>query len=274
MKKLYCIPNKEEIDEFLAFSTIYNAGFEYNDFFVPALLDDPQWVAERIGFYKALDRDRSDDTLHGVFLDICVNSDDPKIFQVSNERIHQSMEIGKQLGVKAVIFHTNMIPNFSLKQYQNTWLDRNEKYWRALLREYNTMEIYMENMFDEEPHLLRMLAERLRGEKRFGICFDLAHAFISGTPIDSWIDTIGLYAKHLHINDNMGLEDTHCPVGAGEFPWQDYQTYIEQIPESSRPTVLLEVRGIKDLLSSALYMERKGLYPINNTTTSEGENQK
>lgn len=262
MKKLYCIPKLDELQDFAAFSKEYNAGFEYNDFFLPAVLDNPKQIQERIDAYLALDRDRSEDTLHGVFLDICVNSDDSKIFKVSDFRIHQSMEIAAQLGVRAVIFHTNHIPTFRLQSYRHNWLARNEWYWKNLLKEYPDMEIYVENMFDEEPDLLLALAKSLNEEPRFGVCLDFAHAYLSQTPLTDWSSALMPYTRHLHINDNFKLEDTHNPVGDGSLPWEIYQKFIHDIPEEKRPSVLIEVRGFEDLNRSVSYMKKHGLYPF------------
>lgn len=262
MKKLYCIPNLDELHEFAAFSNEYNAGFEYNDFFLPAILDDPEKIKARTDAYLALDRDRSEDTLHGVFLDICVNSDDPKILAVSDFRIHQSMNIAAKLGVRAVIFHTNHIPTFRLRSYRQNWLNRNEMYWKNLLAEYPNMEIYVENMFDEEPELLLSLAQALHEEPRFGICLDFAHAYLSQTALKDWSNALKPYTKHLHINDNFKLEDTHNPVGKGSLPWEVYRDFINDIPAERRPSVLIEVRGFEDLKNSVSYMKKHGLYPF------------
>ena len=252
----------DQISRFLNFSRKYNAGFEYNDFFLPSVLDREEQVKELISAYKALDRDRSEDTLHGVFLDICVNSDDPLIFKVSDHRVHQSMDIAMELGVKAVIFHTNHIPTFRLESYQKSWLDRNEMYWRGLLAEYPKLTVYMENMFDDDPRLLKQLAVRMKDEPRFGVCFDLAHAFISNTPMSEWISELATYARHLHINDNDKIQDTHHPVGSMQLPWDLYEKYVEGLPEEKRPTVLIEVRGYEDLEASVKYMEEHCMYPF------------
>lgn len=262
MKRLYCIPNLDHISDFVDFSKKYDAGFEYNDFFLPSVLDNPAEVSAIIQTYLALDRDRSEDTLHGVFLDICVNSADSKIFEVSDLRIHQSMDIAMRLGVKAVIFHTNHIPNFRLKSYRENWLQRNVSYWKSLLNEYPDLTIYIENMFDEEPDLLCALAREMIDEPRFGICYDLAHAFISHTELTEWNSALLPYAKHLHINDNDEIEDTHCPVGSCALPWDSYQAFVNTIPEECRPSVLIEVRSYDDLISSVSYMETHHLYPF------------
>lgn len=262
MKNLYCIPKPDQIDKFLSFSDKYNAGFEYNDFFLPAILEQPQKIRELISYYKALDRDRSEDTLHGVFLDICVNSDDPLIYQASDFRIHQSMDIAMELGVKAVIFHTNHIPNFRLQSYRTGWLERNIAYWSALLKEYPDLTIYIENMFDEEPDLLLKLAEHMKNEPRFGVCLDIAHAYIGQAPLTEWCHVLQPYTKHLHINDNNRLEDTHDPVGSCSLPWNVYQDFIQAMPLKRRPSVLIEVKSYDALLASVSYMKEHHLYPF------------
>ncbi len=262
MIRLYCIPKLDHLSDFAAFAKKYHAGFEYNDFFLPSVLDEPEKVESLIQTYLTLDRDRSEDTLHGVFLDICINSDDSSIYAASDRRIHQSMDIAMRLGVKAVIFHTNHIPNFRLKSYRESWLRRNITYWKALLEEYPTLEIYLENMFDEEPELLCALAEALKDEPRFGVCYDLAHAYISHTPLPEWNNALFPYARHLHINDNNKKEDTHHPVGSCSLPWDVYESFIEKIPEDRRPSVLIEVRSFDDLMASVSYMEAHDLYPF------------
>ena len=92
-------------------------------------------------------------------MDICIDSQDPLIFHASDVRVRQSMDIAMRLGVHAVIFHTNHIANFRLKSYREDWLKKNSAYWRRLLAEYPALTVYLENMFDEEPDLLRRLAE-------------------------------------------------------------------------------------------------------------------
>lgn len=262
MKQLYCIPKLEQIQDFTRFAREYDAGFEYNDFFLPSVLDAPDRIQDIIDLYRSLERDRSEDTLHGVFLDMCVNSADSRIFAATDLRIHQSMDIAASLGVKAVIFHTNHIPNFRLKSYRLEWLDKNESYWRALLSEYPHLSVYLENMFDEEPELLVRLAAHMANEPRFAVCLDLAHAFLSGTPVEDWCSALAPYVRHLHINDNDGVEDTHCPVGSCSFPWEVYRNFLASLRPEKRPSVLIEVRSYEDLTKSVAYMKENKLYPF------------
>lgn len=260
MSNLSIIPSLAQLSSYAEFSKQYHAAFEYNEFFLPAILDNEEQKKDIISHYMELDRDRSNDTLHGAFLDICVNSDDPKIFTVSDLRVHQSMEIAKEMGLKAVVFHTNYIVNFRLKPYLANWLNRNESYWKKILKEYPCQKIYLENMFDDSPYLLAELAKRMEQEPRFAVCLDTAHAFISGSPLNPWFDSLKPYVKHLHINDNNGKEDLHQAVGSGNFPWEAFQDWILSFQE--KPSLLIEVRSFEDLQKSVRYMQEHHMYPF------------
>ena len=84
MRRISIIPQRDNMEESLRLSKEYNANFEYNDFFIPQIMDDAVKKKEIMAQYMSLDRDRSNDTLHGAFLDIVVNSSDPHIFEISN----------------------------------------------------------------------------------------------------------------------------------------------------------------------------------------------
>lgn len=260
MNQISCIPFLDELDCYVKFAEEYKAAFEYNEFYVPAIMDDPVSIKNIMRRYQSTGRDCSKDTLHGAFFDVCINSGDPKIFKVSDYRVHQSMEIAQEIGVKAVIFHTNYIVNFKLKSYLNTWLNLNEIYWRKILEEYPDQMIYIENMFDEAPRMLTQLAFKMQDEPRFGVCFDLAHAKISGTPIADWFDCLSPYIVHMHINDNDGVEDSHCPVGTGVLDWKQFSQFGKQLKQE--PSILIEVRNFKDLQQSVQYMKQNKIYPF------------
>ena len=253
MGKLYCIPSLKEIDSYLGFAEKYNACFEYNDFFIPGLLDDGAALDRIIKKYMSVRHGSSNDTMHGAFLDICVNSADIKIFEVSDYRVRQCMDIAVKMGLKAVIFHTNYIVNFRLRSYIDTWIDRNEEYWRQILKDYKEQQVYIENMFDDAPGMLKSLAERMADEPRFGVCLDVAHACISGSHLEDWYSEI-------HINDNDGIEDLHNPVGTGIIEWDKFSRWCSGL--GKEPSVLVETRGYVNLEKSVEYMQNNNIYPF------------
>ena len=52
MKKLLVIPDRENIEKSIALANEYNLGFEYNDFFIPDILDNEQLKENIIKDYK------------------------------------------------------------------------------------------------------------------------------------------------------------------------------------------------------------------------------
>lgn len=260
MGKLYCIPSLQDIGSYLGFAERYGAGFEYNDFFITGLLDDGFALDKVIKQYMAVRHDRSGDTMHGAFLDICVNSADSRIFEASDYRVRQCMDIAVKMGLKAVIFHTNYIVNFRLRSYLDSWIGKNEEYWRNILKDYGEQQVYIENMFDDAPEMLKSLAERMADEPRFGVCLDVAHAFISGSPVENWYNAMSPYVKHIHINDNDGIEDLHNPVGTGIMEWDKFNRWCREL--GKEPSVLIETRGYGHLETSVEYMQKNGIYPF------------
>lgn len=248
---LHVIPYYLEAPKWAKIAKSMDAAFEYNEFFMPDVLDDCYKYRAAIDAYKSLGRDCSNDTLHGAFFDITVNSTDPKIKAVSDMRVHQSMDAAKELGCKGVVFHTNYIVGFKSKSYRRSWVNESAKYFRNLMHEYPDMDVYIENMFDDTPELIRELAELLKDEPHFGICFDLSHAYLWELPLEKWIEELGPFIKHLHLNDNMHDEDSHLAIGEGTLPWEilrDSRLFI------NNPSILIEVKSEEKLRQSYDYL--------------------
>ena len=260
MKNLYIIPDHRELAPFLELAEAYDACFEYNDFFDPALLEDEKACKERIEFYLNAGRNTENDTIHGAFLDVTVHSDDPLIREVSVRRVRQSMEAAKALGVRGVVFHTGTIPNFKGAYYSNNWVNKNRQFFTELCQEYAGLEVYMENMFDMEPDLLLRLGQEMQEVKNFGICLDYAHARIFGGEPEVWLNCLAPFVRHMHINDNDGVEDLHNAVGDGVIDWQRFDQGIRM--KAVTPTVLIETRSIEKQRRSLAYMQAHAIYPF------------
>ena len=260
MKNRLIVPDINRLRESVDLAKELDAAFEYNDFFRPELIDDEKECEAVILKYLSLDRDRSDDTLHGAFFDLAPASSDPKVRELTLFRMRQSMDIAKRLGVRAVIFHTNYIDMLLPSSYRKLWLRSYEDLIRGLLSDYPELDIYLENMFDTNPILLSQLANCLRDEPRFGVCFDLAHAVITKTPLSIWFDHLAPYIRHMHINDTDGIEDSHYVVGTGSISWNEYQNYLDKY--HLRPGVLLEVKGPVNARKSADFLRCADIYPF------------
>ena len=233
MKQLLIIPDRKNIKRSLDLAEEYAAGFEYNDFVHPDVLDDNILCRKIAEEYSQLPLPQFC-TIHGAFYDVIVFSMDKRIREVSDLRVRQSIKAAEKIGAKAVVFHTNYDPFFSWRSYIDGWLDTNVKYWSGILSEYPGMNIYFENMFDKSPDVMAELAERLCGYRNFGICLDYAHAALTPVPHEEWVKKLGKYVRHIHINDNDLSGDLHWAVGKGKIDWNKfYRLYNEHMDGAS-----------------------------------------
>ena len=211
-----------------------------------------------IELYKQLARDRSKDTLHGAFLDMTIHSADPVIAEHSKQCMKKSMEIGRRLGVKGVVFHTGLLAGFKEASYMDSWLEINEAFFRSLCSEYSEIEIYMENMFDLDPELWIRLGERLADVSNFGLCLDYAHASLADYPAADWLKAAAPFVKHMHINDNDLRDDLHLPVGEGKIDWNSFKKEMKNalFNENHNISILIEVKGIEAFQTSMMYWQK------------------
>ena len=80
------IPEYNRLDESVAVAEKYNAHFEYNDFFLPAVYMNQEEIDKRVDKYLSCGRDTSMDTMHGVFLDMVIHSTDSRIAEYSDRK--------------------------------------------------------------------------------------------------------------------------------------------------------------------------------------------
>ena len=256
-RKWLIIPDFERREESAALAKEYGAGVEYNDFFLPKVYEDDAEIKRRITGYKALDRDRSNDTLHGAFLDVVISSDDTFIAEYSKKKLRQSMEIGRELSVKGVVFHSGLVPGVTTPAYLNNWVKRQEEFYKDLCAEYPEITVYLENTQEDSPKFLLPLIERIGACKNFKVCLDYAHAVISKTPVEEWVDALASNIVHMHVNDNDLQADLHQVPGEGKIDWQKYDRLTAGIKEAS---VLIELGGLerqKQALEYLMSIEEK-----------------
>jgi len=236
------IPDFDRREESVKLAEEYLAGFEYNDFFLPRVYEDEAEIKRRISGYQALDRNTSNDTLHGAFLDVVISSDDAHIAEYSKKRLRQSMEIGRELSVKGVVFHSGLVRGVTSEGYLYNWVLRQEEFYRKLCEEYPELTVYLENTQETSPDLLLPLIERMKECKNFRICLDYAHAVISGTPVENWVASLQPYISHIHVNDNNLCADLHQVPGEGKIDWWKYDLLTAGMQEAS---VLVELSGLE-----------------------------
>ena len=73
MGKFLIIPDRNDIDTSLSVADKYGFGFEYNDFFIPDVMDNKKLVEELVLRYKAHELPETC-TMHGAFFDVLISA--------------------------------------------------------------------------------------------------------------------------------------------------------------------------------------------------------
>lgn len=257
-KRIYLIPDRNNLSDSEQLRKEYKAFYEYNDFYMAKVLDDRTLQEKIINGYAKVKGDFSGDTIHGAFFDVTLHSTDPLIREVSEKRVRQSMDIAKRMGVRGVVFHTNRLLGFKEPTYLKNWEETNVRFFQKLAEEYPEQEILIENMFDESFEVLLAFAEWLREVTNVGICLDYAHAAAFGENPAEWLKQLAPYVKHMHLNDNDLKEDLHLPIGMGKIDWKEF----EQVRSAcgTEASALIEVKGVTQQRASLEYMKQNGIY--------------
>jgi len=255
MKQILIIPDKDKLKECSELVRKYGLGYEYNDFFMPDVLDDYSKTEALVSMYKNQDLPLYT-TVHGAFFDVVPFSVDSRIRGISKLRVEQSVDVAKMIGAKAVVFHTNYNPFLRSRDYVKTWIDTNTMFWKEMLEKNPMINIYLENTFEFNPDILEELSKNLSDYNNYGVCFDYAHAALSQTSVEEWSKRLGRFIKHVHINDNDGISDLHLAWGNGKLDrFKFYECYEKYMNGAS---VLIETSKLENIIYSLEKLEQEG----------------
>lgn len=257
MKEFLIIPDINNLNKSLELAREYSLGYEYNDFYIPNVLDDKEKLQQIVNAYKYHELPQYT-TIHGAFFDVIPFSPDEKIREISLLRIEQSIEAAMMIGAKAVVFHTNYNPFLNTDAYVSSFVQKNIEIWGRILEKYTEISVYIENMFDTSPDIMEKISEGLCKYPNYGVCLDYAHASISGVAPEIWAERLGKYVKHIHVNDNDLISDLHLAWGSGKIDrnmfYECYNKYM------SDATILIETTSIENQLLSIEVMKKEGFF--------------
>ncbi|MCR5311207.1 MAG: sugar phosphate isomerase/epimerase [Lachnospiraceae bacterium] len=245
-------PDFNDLDRFIELSKQYDTAFEYIDFTYPKVYQSAAEMRKRIETYKALDRDHSKDTLHGVFYDIALISTDDVIRERSRYLAEMSLSTARDLACKGVVFHTGILGGLNVTYYLEGWVDGMCEYLPTLLEKYEDLEIYLENTVESSPKEICEVAERLKKYRNFKLCLDYAHASITQAPVSDWVEAMAPYVGHIHLNDNDLRSDLHLAAGDGDIDLRMFKAGVEHF--GFDVNILLEVSGYDKAKRSLEYM--------------------
>ena len=246
----------KDISEYSEVAREYGTAYEINDFCEPSVLDSSEKIEEIIKVYKHAGV-ACQSTMHGAFYDVIVHSRDNAVADISKMRMRQSMEVARKLGLRGVVFHTNYQSGIPGKVYRNNVVNKLAQFFSELLEEYSEVDIYLENMFEEDVSIIFELSERLKQYSNYGVCLDYGHALVYGENINEWVESLSPYIKHVHINDNDLQEDLHLAIGSGRIDWKKFKDSRETyFPIAS---LLIEVESVQKQRESLEYLKELGI---------------
>lgn len=184
-------------------------------------------------------------SIHGPFMDLSPGAVDPKIAEASLYRYLQVLSFSEILKPEVIVFHSGY-ERWKYAGNVELWLAQSLKTWRPVLEKAEKfgIKIAIENIVDNEPAHLRLLAEKM-GHPLFGLCLDVGHREIfSQLTVGEWVGAMHPYIFELHLHDNRGVNDDHFPIGHGKV---DFGRLFKKLCELGvNPVYTIEARSPED----------------------------
>ncbi|NDJ59941.1 MAG: sugar phosphate isomerase/epimerase [Chloroflexi bacterium] len=232
----------------------HDLGIEVMGFAYPHVLDG-DWQATLSTYKRVLASVRGPLAMHGPFMDMAPGSPDRRINQVCVERYQHALQIAHDLGAEVIVFHANFIASIQNEAYRRSWHRTNVTFWSRMAdyAERLGVTLAVENMWEFDPHIIGdVLAEVDHPYLR--ACVDVGHAHLfSKFPFEQWLDVMGRWLVHVHVNNNAGKLDVHGGLPYGVI---DYYEVLDRIRAlTCDPTFTLEMDKVEDMADSLPYFE-------------------
>lgn len=188
-------------------------------------------------------------TLHGPFTEITPDAMDDRIIALLKERCTQAAEVCQSVGITRMVMHSGYDP----LMYHRSWhMERSLRFWNEMLGLLpDNIEICIENVFEDDPHILREVVEGIHSP-RVHACLDIGHAACMTDKkysLQDWMDVLLPVLGHMHLHNNDGKKDLHDDLDRGIVPMEDI---LQQILPLSSVTLTLEMRSAHN---SCLWLE-------------------
>lgn len=231
----------------------YGMGIELNDLCISSNLDEDKHdiVLERMRRHVA-DAGQTGRRVivHGPFTELTPASIDHLAIEMMLRRYRETLRFCEELGAKDLVLHDGYIPLIYHKDWHKK---RSVAFWKSFSDELpEGMTVYVENVFDDEPHLLTDIVDEV-GRGNIRICLDVGHANAmrnNGPDVTEWIRVMAPYLGHFHLHNNDGTGDLHDDVDKGTM---DMKSILDTICECCDPSVTLTIES-RDSAPSAEFL--------------------
>ena len=186
-------------------------------------------------------------TIHAPFMDLSPGAVDLNVREVTVKRFLDVLHVAETLKPEVIVFHSGY-DKWKYNNRVNIWLENSLQTWEPINKRASDIgvKIAIENIFEDEPGNLTMLAEAMNSDN-FGICFDTGHFnLFSRLPLQKWLGMIKPYIKELHLHDNSRDGDDHLAIGDGSF---DFKLLFDEL-KGIDCAYTIEAHSVEDVKKS------------------------
>lgn len=184
-------------------------------------------------------------SIHAPFLDLSPGAFDPKIAEVTQLRLNQTLDLAEILKPSLIDCHLHY-DRHRFGGRLNQWVENAARLFEKIVKRAEKIRavLVVENTFEEEPTPLSLLIDKI-GSPFLQACFDNGHFHIfHKVPLKKWWDLLGSKIALLHLHDNHGERDEHLPIGQGNFPFPAYFNLLKDYRHEM--TYTLECHSLPD----------------------------
>ncbi len=240
---------KETIEQSAQLAKELNLGLEISR--VPLYKEEKLTVQDTIEILKKdIEGFNNRITLHAMFSDVNVSSQDCLLRKFSQQRCHESYEIGKSLKADTILFHSG---NKGTKHYGS--IDSFKKnftaFWKDFIKEFENSGIIavIENVFETEPEFCLDLIEKTNSPN-LKLALDTGHVnlYSHDTQITDWIKAYSNNLYHMHIHNNFRTNDDHSNLSNGTINYNEVFNTLNEL--NLEPSIVLEMFTEEDIRKS------------------------
>lgn len=219
----------------------YGLGIELNDICISEALDADQEENTIRAMRKEIsDSQAKNVIMHGPFTEIIPASIDHRAVELGLTRLNEAYRMCEKLGVNRMVVHSGYQPLLYFKEWHH---EKSLYFWKKFLEDKSEdFTIYIENVFEDEPYMMKQLLEEL-DDPRARICLDVGHANVCTLPeydIFDWLSVLGPYIGHFHLHNNDGTSDSHGPVHQGAM---DMKKVLQEIARHCGQDVTMTIES-------------------------------
>lgn len=212
--------------------------------------------------------------IHGPFINVPINANDPEIGPIVTRRYLTALEAAEALGATQMVIHSPFTTwdanNFGMKAPDSTdgWTRfakmedvRTVMGPVARRAEEIGLTLVIENIEDKDPQDRKDLAESF-ASPNVKLSIDTGHAHYAhgstgAPPVDYYVRHAGALLDHVHLQEADGYADRHWAPGRGTINWHAVFGAIAELTVS--PHLVLELRDKNDILPGWQWLKDQGL---------------